>query len=278
MFNIKGKTIDFGEIIIDGIPEKSEGATRIMSYNLRYCDDKDGIIKNRSQIGTAIIKQYAPDSLGVQEATGRWIKILSEKLKDYDFVGENRDKDKNSEHSAVFYLRDKFNLIGSGTIWLSDTPEVKYSKYEDSNCTRIATWATLENKETGEIYSHINTHLDHISDTARILQAKVLKTKISELQKSGPVVCTGDFNAEPTSETYSEMIKLLKDAKTVAEKSDEGITFHNYGKVKEGTAGPIDYIFVTENIKVSSYRIIRNTVKNMYPSDHYPVASDVVFK
>lgn len=275
----KVTTVDFGEIVIDGIPEKSDDAARIMSFNVRCCDDKDGSVKNRSKIVTAIIDQYLPDSVGVQEATGEWMGILGEALAGkYAFVGEHRDEDEGSEYSAVFYLKDKFNLLDSGTIWLCDTPEEKYTKYEASACTRVATWATLENRETGEIYTHINTHLDHVSDEARIMQTEVLKNKITELGKEGnPVVSTGDFNAEPTSGVYGKMLEIMKDAKAVAENSDDGITFHNYGKVEEGSAGPIDYIFVGESTKVETFKIIRNTAKGMYPSDHYPVVADVVF-
>ena len=271
----KTTTVDFGEIIIDGIPEKSDDAKRIMSFNVRYRDDKEGSIKNRSKITTAIISQYAPDSFGVQEATGKWIDILADNLGEkYAYVGEHRDKSSDSEHSAVFYLKDKYNLLDSGTIWLSDTPEVKYSKYEESACTRIATWATLENKESGEIYTHINTHLDHISDTARNMQTDVLKNKIAEFDH--PVVCTGDFNAEPTEEVYTKMLENMNDAKTIAANSDDGITFHDYGKIGEGAAGPIDYVFASKNSQVKTYKIIRNTAKDMYPSDHYPIIADVV--
>ncbi len=271
----KATTVDFGEIIIDGIPEKSDDAKRIMSFNVRYCDDKSGSVKNRSKITTAIIDQYAPDSFGVQEATGKWIDILSDALGEkYAYVGEHRDENPNSEHSAVFYLKDKYNLLDSGTIWLSDTSEVKYSKYEESACTRIATWATLENKDNGEIYTHINTHLDHISDTARNMQTDVLKNKIAEFDN--PVVCTGDFNAEPTSEVYTKMIDGMNDTKTIAASSDDGITFHDYGRVPEGSAGPIDFIFTSKTANVETFKIIRNTVMDMYPSDHYPIVADIV--
>ena len=84
------RTIDFGEIIIDGIPEKSDNAKRIMSFNVRYCDDKAGSVKNRSKINTAIISQYALDSVGVQEATGEWIDILTDALGEkYACVAKN---------------------------------------------------------------------------------------------------------------------------------------------------------------------------------------------
>lgn len=270
--------IDFGEIIIDGIPEKSDEAVRIMSFNVRYCDDKAGSVKNRSKISLAIINQYAPDSFGVQEATGKWLDILTEGLGGkYAYVGEARDeKGYKSEYSAVFYLKDKYNLIDSSTIWLSETPEVKYSKSFDSACHRVASWAVLENKETGERYTHLNTHLDHVLEETRTAQIGVFIDKLTELEQNGSVFCTGDFNAEPTSEAYAKMLELTDDARLVAKNSDEGITFHNYGTVEEFSAGPIDYIFVPKGANVDTFKIIRNTAKDMYPSDHYPIVADII--
>ncbi len=274
----KVTTVDFGEIIIDGIPEKSENAVRIMSFNVRCADDKEGSVKNRSKIVTAIIDQYSPDSFGVQEATGRWMDILSEALGEkYAYVGEARDTDGyKSELSAVFYLKDKYNLVDSGTIWLSETPEVKYTKSFDSACYRVATWAVLENKETGEKYTHLNTHLDHVLEETRTAQTGVYIEKLKELQKNGNVFCTGDFNTEPTSEAYAKMLEVTDDARLVAENSDDGITFHNYGKYEDGSSGPIDYIFVPKDTKVYTFKIIRNTAKDMYPSDHYPIVADII--
>lgn len=272
-------TVDFGEIVIDGIPEKAENDLRIMSFNVRYCDDEAGSVKNRSKIVSAIIEQYLPDSLGVQEATGRWLDILSEALGDkYAFVGEARDESgKNSEWSAVFYLKDKFNLIDQGTIWLSETPEVKYTKSFDSICHRVATWAVLENKETGKKHTHLNTHLDHVFEETRVGQIEVLIDKLTMLQKENPVFCTGDFNTVKSSEVYSRMLTVSKDARTIAEKTEDGITFHNYGRSEESNEIAIDYIFVPENSKVNTYKIIRNTAKGMYPSDHYPIVADIAF-
>ena len=274
----KVTNVDFGEIVVDGIPEKADDAARVMSFNVRCADDKEGSVKNRSKIVTAIIEQYLPDSVGVQEATGKWMRILSENLGAYVAIGEHRDEDPESEFSAIFYLKDKFNLLDSGTIWLSDTPEVKYTKYEESGCTRIATWVVLENKETGEAFVHINTHLDHMSDNARVMQVKVLSNKIAELKEAGyPIVCTGDFNAQPTTTVYATVMESLIDSKAIATNSDDGLTAHGYGKNEDYSAGPIDYVFVSENVEVDTYKIIRNTAKDMYPSDHYPVVADVRF-
>ena len=267
------------EILIDGIPQKDDNALRIMSFNLRYRDDKGQLIKNRSKVVTAIIDQYAPDSFGVQEATGRWLDILGDSLGyKYAFVATARDtKGYDAERNAVFYLKDKYNLIDKGTIWLSETPDVPYTKSFDSNCHRIATWAVLENKETGEKYTHLNTHLDHILESTRVAQAKVLIEKLSQLQENGKAICTGDFNADFTSDVYSDMLKFTDDAKEIAQNSDQGITYHEYGNVSpDEYKGAIDHIFVPKQSKVTTYKVIRNRANGIYASDHYPVGADII--
>lgn len=269
--------VDFGEIVIDGVPEKPDGATRIMSFNLRCANDPEGSIRNRSKIVKAIIDAYAPDSFGVQEANPMWLARLDPAFSDrYERVGQPRDKTGIfSEYSAVFYLRDKFNLLSEGTIWLSETPEVRYTKSFDSACYRVATWAVLENRETGRKYTHINTHLDHILEKTRVGQTKVLIEKFKELEKDGTVICTGDFNTYTDGEVYAEMLRVADDVKLTATNTDSGITFHDYGRIKDGSS-PIDFIFTTKGVRAENYKIIRNTAKNMYPSDHYPIAADLI--
>lgn len=271
-------TIDFGEIVIDGIPEKSEEATRVMSFNVRCADDPEGSINNRSQLVTAVIDRYAPDSFGVQEATGKWMRILKREFGDrYGCVGKPRDYyGPFSEYSAVFYLKDKYNLIDEGTIWLSETPEKKNTKSFDSACFRIATWAVLENKETGVRYTHMNTHLDHVLESTRDGQAGVLLEKLKELQTEGNVIVTGDFNAYPNEDVYKRMIAVTDDVASTAKNADSGITFHNYGKKEDKGQGAIDFIFTSKGVKADTYKIIRNTVEGMYPSDHYPIVADVI--
>lgn len=276
----KSQVIDFGEIKIDGIPEKGAYATRVMSFNVRCVSDEEGSVDNRSQIVTAILDQYTPDSFGVQEATPKWIKILDKEFSEkYARVGEGRSPiEMFTEYSAVYYLKDKYNLIDSGTIWLSETPEKKYTKDFESKHNRIATWAVLEDKETGVRYSHINTHLDHVLESTRVEQSKVLLNKIEELQASGTVICTGDFNSYETGEAYALMCESMDDAKLIAQKSDSGITFHNYGAIEEHEDGAIDFVFTTKGTQVDTYKIIRNTVQGFYPSDHYPIVADVIIK
>lgn len=260
---------------IKNVPEKPPESLRVISYNVRCVSDTFGSVNVRSRLLMAQLEKYLPDSFGVQEATGKWMKILSKHLADkYACVTQHRDEDPESEASAVFYLKDKFDLVDSGTIWLSDTPDTPYTKYEDSGCTRIATWATLKIKGTDKTYTHINTHLDHVSDEARVMQVKVLNTKIREISESGhPVICTGDFNAPEESVVYDEMLTSLKDSKYLAAQSDEGPTYHDYANAE--VEDTIDFIFVPEKTKVAKYKIIDELVSGMFASDHYGISVDL---
>lgn len=274
----KADLIDFGEIVLDGVPVKEEEATRIMSFNVRCKDDPEGSIDNRSQICVEIINQYAPDSFGVQEATPKWLRIFDKEVGDrYARVGESRDFfGPFSEYNCVYYLKDKYNLLDSGTFWLSETPYKKYSVDYDSACRRIASWAVLEDKTTGEVYTHINTHLDHVLESTRDAQSKVLLAEMAKLQTQGTVVITGDFNTFSDGDVYASMIAGADDAAVTADIAVEaGITFHNYGKKEDKGQGAIDFIFVTKGTPVDTYKVIKNTVQGMYPSDHYPIIADI---
>lgn len=263
---------------IANVPEKSEDSIRIVSFNVRCKDDAYGSVKGRSQLITAALTQYHPDSFGVQEATQEWIDILTENLgEEYGCISQMRDDSIGTEASAVFYLKEKYELLESGTMWLSETPDEFGSKLALSACPRIATWAKLQNKATGEIYVHVNTHLDHVLEPVRVDQMKILKGKIEELKQEGyPVVCTGDFNTDEGADAYKEMEGCLLDSKHIAKTSDDGATFHNYGQ-NIFAKKPIDFIFVSDGVEVDTYKIIDEKIGGMYLSDHAGLCADVRF-
>ncbi|MBQ7295801.1 MAG: endonuclease/exonuclease/phosphatase family protein [Clostridia bacterium] len=272
--------IRFDDITIEGVPEKKEDTTRIMSFNVRCANDGEQTITNRSKVAVEMLKAYMPDSFGVQECTPRWKRIFSYKLGDkYASVGKARDPyGPFTEYSSIYYLKDKYNLIDSGTFWLSETPDKPYSKSFDTSCARIATWALLEDKETGLRYTHINTHLDHKLDHTRDAQMQVLIERVLEITGDSPVVMTGDFNAYEDDSVYAVALESFDDTKYLAKVGDDGPTFTKYGTHEPTGKGAIDFIFVTKGTEVENYKIIRNTVEGIYPSDHFPIVSDIYLK
>ena len=265
-------------VVITSVPDRPENAVRAVSFNVRCKDDIYGKVENRGVFIAEAIRAYAPDSFGVQEATAQWLALLDNALGDtYARVGEPRNSAKNTEYSAVYYNKNVYTLLDAGTRWLSETPDEKGSKSFYSTYPRICTWATLQNKQTGLVYTHLNTHLDHLLETTREKQAQVLVGEIKRLEQTGPVICTGDFNTEEGAKAYKVVAAALDDTKLTAQETDSGQTFHNYGRLLLSKQKPIDFIFVTKGTTVLRYKIIDNTVHEMYLSDHYGLCADVRF-
>ena len=117
----------------------------IMSYNIKLDYPKEGENSwtNRKPFFINQLKFYEPDVLGVQEAMPNQMKDMDSLLVDYSYVGVGRDGGKDSgEYSAIFYKTDKFNIVKSGTFWLSETPE-NVSMGWDAICNRVCTYALL---------------------------------------------------------------------------------------------------------------------------------------
>ena len=89
------------------------------------------------------------------------------------------------------------------------------------------------------------------------------------------VVVTGDFNAMQCSRPYRVITRNgFFDTKAIADKSDCGGTYHNFQRLELLRILPIDFVFVSGHVRdVAFYKIIRDQVDGVYPSDHYPVAA-----
>ena len=91
-----------------------------MSFNIRYGDLGNLTAEDRYDNIEAVIEKGRPDSIGLQEATPEWMDYLKANLDDYAYVGVGRDDGVNTgEYAAIFYLKDKYTAVDSGTFWLS---------------------------------------------------------------------------------------------------------------------------------------------------------------
>ena len=259
--------------------EKAEDVIRVMSFNIR-CTNLGAIpaYGRHSEVTETIINSNA-DSFGVQEATPAWMSYLKKELSDkYDYVGGGRNNGKNSgEYSAVFYLKDKYTKIDSGTFWLSETPETP-SKGWDASFNRICTWIVLENKETGERYVHFNSHFDHKGEEARLNSADLILDRISEYAEL-PVVFTADLNINEGTAAYTRFVEsgILADTKYSAEDTMDYLTFHNLVST-EHDKYIIDYVMVNDKFDAQVYKVVTAGIDGKYVSDHFPVYADVKIK
>ena len=245
---------------------------KVMSFNIRVEAECDGInyLPNRYPRILDTLQSEAPDLVGFQEVSDTSREWLRGALPDYTLLGCGRLESYQGESAPLAFRRDKFELIKSETFWLSDTPAVPGSRYENSDqsgCPRTATAAVLKPLDFDGLILYINTHTDHVGQKARLRASEDL---LAYIQKTGlPAILTGDLNAEPASDEIRMLAATLTD--TTAHLSG---TFHNFGKLSPETAPKIDYIFTTLPSDTSKTYAIKDTpVDGFYISDHKPVVA-----
>lgn len=270
---------------------------RLMTYNIRFATvlDLQYAWTFRKQIVSTLIKDRA-DIACLQEALHSQIEDLKEALKDYKHIGVGRDDGKTQgEYVAIFYNHRKFKVLDKGHFWLSQTPSVAGSKSWDSKYPRMCTWALFSLKEhegqspNSKLPSFyiFNTHLDHLSNEARIEGTKlILRTIQEKASQNIPIFFVGDLNSELDSEVY-QLITKGQDSFTMKDTTQISLTGH-HGSIATSTgfkfheAKIIDYIFVhhgNENCVVMTHGVLDDVWPNNYaPSDHRPVVCDILMK
>lgn len=244
---------------------------RVMSCNVRCINPMDLGKKSwfyRADLLLEGVEKENPGIIGFQEATKWQYGYLCDTLPQYDSVITYRDKAFNSEGCPVFYRTDLYKLVNKGSFWLSETPD-EMSKDWGAACYRICSYVILEDIETAKQFVIFNTHLDHISDEARINGIAVVLDKIKEFG-SLPSLIMGDFNCEEGSETYKAVTENFLDAKYQTENTMTSCTYQNFGKSLDRNC--IDYFMISkEGFTVNSYKVLRDTYDGVYPSDHFQI-------
>lgn len=252
----------------------------VMTFNMRYDNPEDGQNnwRFRREWIAGVIKAQEVDVLGTQELLSNQFNDLSGLLTGYQGVGVGRlDGAESGEYCAVFFRKDRFTLLDSGTFWLSETPEVVGSLGWDGACERIATWVVLRDRDGRELF-FIDTHLDHVGQVARDEGVSLLMKRIETLSGGRPVILTGDFNSEPGSSVVAHVQKdgVLRDAKAIAaQRSGTDWSFSDFGQIPEAERPLLDYIFVSGDIEAVRYEVLPDIFDGGYVSDHAPVMAVV---
>ena len=265
--------------VIQGFEVKEENAMRIMSFNIRCTNVGKDSWEDRIGIVSQTMLESEADSIGVQEATPEWMATLKETVGEkYAYVGVGRDDgDNEGEYSAVFYLKDKYEVVDSDTFWLSETPD-KPSFGWDAACRRVCTWVQLKDKETGKQYVHMNTHFDHVGISARKNSVEMIIDKAKTFTDI-PVVFTADMNVVQGSTNYNQFVDsgYFRDTKFAAPDSMNYCTYHDT-KPDMHKDDVIDYVMINDGFDALTYRVVTEGVDGRFVSDHYPIYADIEMK
>ena len=140
-----------------------------------------------------VFRRYAPDVLGMQEATKSWREsaLFRELCADYEFVDTGAFTQAN--YTPLVYRREFFDLVDGGFVSFEDTPD----------SSKSFTWAVLEYKGTGKRFGALSTHwwwknIGKAEDDALRVSnaAKVTELARALVEKYNiPVFAFGDFNS-----------------------------------------------------------------------------------
>ena len=256
-------------------------ALRVGTFNVRWDapDDQHRWDQRRARF-VQLLRDWAPDLLGLQEPLYHQLEQLAEALPHYTALGVGRDDGKAAgEFCPVLYRTARFDRKDSGTFWLSDTPNVPGSTGWGNRIPRICTWACLRDCETGAELSLYNVHLDHESQPAREKSVLLIMDTLRQRTSKGPVIVMGDFNVEPGDAALRPLqakgSPALVSALGAMHPSPPG-TFHEF--TGHASGGPIDHIFLSPDWHILEASVLTGDGSRPFPSDHFPVAATVRLK
>ena len=257
---------------------------KLMTFNIRYENDEDaGARAWRQRVIGAVrmIREEAPDVIGVQEARHGQAADLWASLPDYEFFGAGRDDGRRSgEYAGIFFRRDRFEAdeSDSGTFWLSDTPQQPGSKTWGNGIPRTVTWLRLVDRSTQRGFYVFNTHWDHKHQGSRERSASLLAERISGRKLiDHPVIVLGDLNAvekNPGVAVLARDARLIDTFHALHPAEPARTTLHFWRGTRDGLL-KVDHIMVSEGAEVLSAEIRDHDAPMV--SDHFPVTARVVF-
>lgn len=251
---------------------KSPLELKIISYNIRtLARDGENSWQFRKHATKNMIELHKPDAFGLQEAMLPHMQYIDSVCPQYARVGVGRsDGKEGGEFVTIYYNKERFDLLDSGTFWLSETPD-QVSRGWDAALPRITTWVKLRDKATKRKFFYFNTHFDHKGTTARVESSKLIVEKIREIAgKKAAVVLTGDFNIESENEALQPLYDNMSAARRCAPVTDNKGTYNGWGLLKRYTV--IDHIFYGgRKVKCNAFRTLDGDYGAKFISDHFPL-------
>lgn len=269
-------------IVMQSAAQTDNATLAVMTFNIRYANSADGEFSwdHRKEMVFRLIQNESPDIIGMQEVLLSQYDELKTRFPDYESYGLGRDDGKQQgEYCPLFFNRSRFLMLGSGTFWLSKTPEIPGSISWKSACRRIVSWLKLADLKTGDTLLVFNTHFDYKKSFTRVQSAKLLLSKINELASPADlIIITGDFNDYPGSSMHRKLLSdrnkiRINDTRNIAlALKGPAFTFGGFPFMPKAF-NPIDMIFTNSypSYKVNSVENLNYNENGKYPSDHLPV-------
>ena len=249
----------------------------VMSQNVRVGGDASPNTRDeRIPRMKTHLKNYSPDIVGFQEVNSDWLMVLDGVLTGYEKQLIYGNTTAKNEGSPIYWKTSKFTCLEKGTFWLSETPDVMSLGWGAGN-HRTCNYAVLKDKSKGILVIAANTHLDHKVELARNKGMELIKERMTALMtkyeaqgyKEIYFHISGDFNAKPTSTVIQEVSTYWTEARYAAVSLGTPVNQNSFSAYNESPTSLIDYIFVSNNTDVTTYKVTLDKVDGQAVSDHY---------
>ena len=167
----------------------------------------------------------------------------------------------DGEHNSVYYNRHVYESLDSVTFWLSYTPNVAGSSFDEVtgrivNCVLLQEKTYKSRRSMIDMIFFCSTHFPSNNITRQLLSVDVLSQMFSQYQtefintymdeeekQQLTMMIAGDFNAIPNSQTYNAMVKSgFVDIRQLAKvSSDYTYTTNDWYGAKDSL---IDYVWI----------------------------------
>ncbi|WP_221354156.1 endonuclease/exonuclease/phosphatase family protein [Streptomyces beigongshangae] len=256
------------------------GQLEVMSFNLRYASTTEpNSWTVRRPVTRELLRRERLHVIGTQEGLYQQVRDIATDLGGaYDWIGTGRAGGSRDEFMAVFYDTRRLAPVEYDHFWLSDTPGVIGSNTWGGGSVRMVTWVRFRDLRDGrrEFYL-LNTHLDNASQHARARAAALIAERITRLDRSLPLVVTGDFNVPARGNPVHDTMLgagLVDTWETAAGRSRLYGTFHGYRPlVPDGDR--IDWILTSPGVRTHRASVNTFSVNGQFPSDHLPVQASL---
>ena len=249
---------------------------RVMTFNIRLSPsvdfDGDYCWNNRREAAVRIIGESEPDLFGIQEGYVVQVDYLEEQLPGYGRYGvSSADCLGRGEANAIFWRKDRFDLVQDGIFWLSETPDT-VSLGWDGAYKRTVVWAQLRDRLRGRDVWFFNTHFDHAGVVAQVEAGKLLAARMKAMVPEGDAIfLAGDFNVNWDSPVLDPIRQMLLGCRETAPVTDDWNTYHGWGEVNiPAGEGIIDHIFF-RGAEAERYELLFGDKGAPFFSDHWPV-------
>ncbi|MEU9185566.1 endonuclease/exonuclease/phosphatase family protein [Streptomyces sp. NPDC048484] len=252
----------------------------VMSFNLRYASTTEpNSWAVRRPVTRELLRRERLHVIGTQEGLYQPVRDIAADLgAHYDWIGTGRAGGSRDEFMTVFYDTRRLAPVEYDHFWLSDTPDVIGSNTWGGGSIRMVTWVRFRDLRDGQReFYFLNTHLDNASQNARARAAALIAERITGLDRSLPLVLTGDFNiAAHKNPVYDTMLGagLVDTWETAAERSSLYGTFHGYRPLTPD-GDRIDWILTSPGVTAHRASINTFSADGQFPSDHLPVQASL---